>query len=72
MAAGDVERKSMTKHSQRLRLLRRQCVCNLGVADWHGREAIRQNLRDFIDKGFTAIHDVVEYLDSPCSRSFTK
>src|SRR5208337_3264266 len=23
-------------------------VCNLGVADWHGREAIRQNLRDFI------------------------
>jgi hypothetical protein len=26
-------------------------ICNLGVADWHGREAIRQNLRDFIDKG---------------------
>ena len=40
-------------------------ICNLGVADWHGRETIRQNLRDFIDKGFTAHHDVVEYWDSP-------
>src|ERR1700722_9240867 len=40
-------------------------VCNLGVADWHGREAIRENLRAFIDKGLTAHHDVVEYLDSP-------
>ncbi|MGI4807585.1 MAG: nuclear transport factor 2 family protein [Janthinobacterium lividum] len=45
-------------------------VCNLGVADWHGREAIRQNLRDFIDKGFTAHHDVVEYLDSPSLKVF--
>jgi hypothetical protein len=36
-------------------------ICNLGVADWHGREAIRDNLRQFIDKGFTAHHDVVEY-----------
>ena len=45
-------------------------VCNLGVADWHGREAIRQNLRDFIDKGFTAHHDVVEYLDSPSLKIF--
>ena len=45
-------------------------VCNLGVADWHGREAIRQNLRDFIDKGFTAHHDVVEYLDSPLLKVF--
>ena len=45
-------------------------VCNLGVADWHGREAIRQNLRDFIDKGFTAQHDVVEYLDSPLLKVF--
>ena len=35
-------------------------VCNLGVADWHGREAIRENLRSFIDKGFAAHHDVVE------------
>jgi hypothetical protein len=45
-------------------------VCNLGVADWHGREAIRQNLRDFIDKGFTAHHDVVEYWDSPLLKIF--
>jgi hypothetical protein len=40
-------------------------VCNLGVADWHGREVIRNNLRQFIDQGFTAHHDVVEYWDSP-------
>jgi hypothetical protein len=45
-------------------------VCNLGVADWHGREAIRRNLRDFIDKGFTAHHDVVEYWDSPLLKIF--
>ncbi len=45
-------------------------VCNLGVADWHGREAIRQNLRDFIDKGLTAQHEVVEYLDSPLLKVF--
>ncbi len=38
-------------------------VCNLGVADWHGREAIRENLRAFVDTGFTAHHDVVEYWD---------
>ncbi len=29
-------------------------VCNLGVADRHGREAIRESLRAFIDTGFTA------------------
>jgi hypothetical protein len=46
------------------------CVCNLGVADWHGREAIRENLRNFIDKGFTAHHDVVEYWDSPTLKVF--
>jgi hypothetical protein len=45
-------------------------VCNLGVADWHGREAIRDNLRQFIDKGFTAHHDVVEYRDSPLPKVF--
>ncbi len=39
-------------------------VCNLGVADWHGREAIRANLRAFIDKGMTTRHDVVEYWDA--------
>jgi hypothetical protein len=40
------------------------------VADWHGREAIRENLRNFIDKGFTAHHDVVEYWDSPTLKVF--
>jgi hypothetical protein len=45
-------------------------VCNLGVADWHGREAIRQNLRAFIDRGFTAHHEVVEYWDSPSLKVF--
>jgi len=40
-------------------------VCNLGVADWHGREAIRENLRAFIDTGFTAHHDKVEYWFRP-------
>ena len=38
-------------------------VCNLGVADWHGRDAIRDHLRKFIDTGFTAHHDIVEYWD---------
>ena len=45
-------------------------ICNLGVADWHGREAIRENLRQFIDKGFTAHHDVVEFWDSPLLKVF--
>ena len=45
-------------------------VCNLGVADWHGRETIRKNLRAFIDTGFTAHHDVVEYWDSPTLKVF--
>ena len=45
-------------------------VCNLGVADWHGRETIRENLRAFIDRGFTAHHQVVEYLDSPTLKIF--
>jgi hypothetical protein len=45
-------------------------VCNLGVADWHGRETIRENLRAFIDTGFTAYHEVVEYWDSPSLKIF--
>jgi hypothetical protein len=45
-------------------------VCNLGVADWHGREAIRENLRAFVDTGFTALHEVVEYWDSPSLKIF--
>jgi len=38
-------------------------TANLGVGDWRGREAIRENLRAFVDKGFTAHHDVIEYWD---------
>ena len=34
-------------------------IRNLGVADWHGREAIRNNLREFIDKGLAAHHEIV-------------
>ena len=45
-------------------------VCNLGVADWHGREAIRKNLKAFIDTGFTAHHDVVEYWDGGLLKVF--
>jgi len=39
-------------------------VGHLGVSDWHGREAIRQGLRDFVDKNPTGKHEVVEYWDS--------
>ena len=45
-------------------------VCNLGVADWHGRETIRANLRAFIDTGFTALHDVEEYWDGGMLKVF--
>lgn len=45
-------------------------VCNLGVADWHGRDTIRDNLRQFIDRGFTAHHDVVEYWDGGSIKMF--
>jgi hypothetical protein len=45
-------------------------TCNLGVADWHGREAIRENLRAFIDRGFTAHHDVTEYWDGGSLKIF--
>jgi hypothetical protein len=38
-------------------------TANLGVSDWRGREAIRENLRAFVDKGFTAHHEVVEFWD---------
>jgi hypothetical protein len=38
-------------------------ICNLGVADWRGREEIRKNLKAFIDTGFTALHEVHEYWD---------
>ena len=45
-------------------------VCNLGIADWHGRETIRENLRAFIDTGFTALHDVTEYWDGGLLKVF--
>lgn len=45
-------------------------VCNLGIADWHGREAIREGLRAFIDTGFTAHHEVVEYWDGGSLKVF--
>ena len=38
-------------------------TCHLGVARWNGRDAIRESLRAFVDTGFTAHHDVVEYWD---------
>jgi len=38
-------------------------TCNLGIANWHGREQIREGLRAFIDTGFTALHNIVEYWD---------
>jgi hypothetical protein len=41
-----------------------------GVDDWHGREAIRESLRAFIDTGFAAHHDFVEYWDSPMLKVF--
>jgi hypothetical protein len=45
-------------------------TCNLRVADWHGREQIRDNLRAFIDTGFTALHDVVECWDGGSLKVF--
>jgi hypothetical protein len=45
-------------------------VCHLGIADWHGREQIRENLRAFIDSGFTAHHDVVEFWDAGSLKVF--
>jgi hypothetical protein len=45
-------------------------TANLGVSEWHGREAIRKNLRAFVDKGFTAHHDVVEFWDGGALKVF--
>ncbi|NTI47201.1 nuclear transport factor 2 family protein [Agrobacterium rhizogenes] len=45
-------------------------TCNLGVADWKGRDTIRENLRAFIDTGFTALHDVTEYWDGGSLKVF--
>jgi len=48
----------------------KDAIGNLGVAAWHGREAIRENLRAFIDTGFTAHHDVLEYWDGGSLKIF--
>ena len=45
-------------------------ICRLGVAQWDGRETIRQNLRAFIDTGFTALHEVEEYWDGGTIKVF--
>src|ERR1700723_1227039 len=45
-------------------------TCRLGVAEWNGRETIRESLRDFIDTGFTAHHDIVEYWDGGLLKIF--
>jgi hypothetical protein len=45
-------------------------VAHLGVSDWHGKDGIRDGLRDFVDKNVTAHHDVVEYWDSPALKIF--
>jgi hypothetical protein len=45
-------------------------TCHLGIADWHGREQIRENLCAFIDTGLTALHDVVEYWDAGSLKVF--
>ena len=45
-------------------------TCRLGVAEWNGREQIRENLRAFIDTGFTAHHDVTEYWDGGTLKVF--
>ena len=48
----------------------KDAVCNLGVADWHGRETIRANLKAFVDTGFTALHTVEEYWDGGTLKVF--
>jgi len=45
-------------------------ICNLGVADWKGRETIRKNLREFVDRGFTPLHQVTEYWDGGSLKVF--
>ena len=45
-------------------------VCNIGVADWKGREAICAILKAFIDTGFTARHRVTEYWDAGFLKAF--
>jgi len=49
---------------------REDAIWNLGVGDWHGREAIIKNVRAFIDTGFTALHVVDEYWDGGALKVF--
>jgi hypothetical protein len=56
----EIDRKTF---GQGFDCLAENATCRLGVAEWSGREQIRENLRAFIDTGFTALHDVVEYWD---------
>ena len=50
--------------------LAEEAICRLGVAQWNGREAIRANLRAFIDTGFTALHHIDEYWDGGSLKVF--
>jgi hypothetical protein len=45
-------------------------TCRLGVAEWNGREKIRESLRAFIDTGFTAHHEIIEYWDGGSIKIF--
>ena len=45
-------------------------ICNLGVADWKGRETIRKNLRELVDRGFTPLHRVTRILGRRIAQSF--
>jgi len=49
---------------------REDAQAHLGVGVWNGREEIRENLKKFIDTGFTAHHDVVEYWDGGALKVF--
>ena len=49
---------------------REDAQAHLGVGVWNGREEIRENLRKFIDSGFTAHHDVLEYWDGGVLKVF--
>jgi hypothetical protein len=46
--------KSVTTWGKGFDCFAENATANLGVSDWHGREAIRENLRAFVDQGFTA------------------
>jgi hypothetical protein len=43
---------------------------NLGIGHWEGREAIRSNLRAFVDKQMTTHHEVAEYWDGGSLKVF--